>query len=211
MNPKVDQYLIDGCMRCPLGGTPGCKVNDWQEELKALRRIVRACGLVEELKWGAPCYTFQQKNVVMVSALKECAVLSFFKGSLLNDTHKLLDRPGEHSQAARLIRFTNVQEIVEKESMLKAYLFEAMEVEKAGLKVDFKRNPEPIPVELQQVMDENPPLKVAFEALTPGRQRGYILHFSQPKQSKTRHTRIEKCIPQILAGEGLHDYMKKRK
>ncbi len=211
MNPEVDKYLVDGCMRCKLGGTPECKVNDWREELHQLRRITLDCGLTEELKWGVPCYTFKGSNVIIVSALKEYATLSFFKGALLNDAHKLLDKPGENSQASRLIRFTSVEEIVGKEAIIKAYIFEAVEVEKAGLKVKFKKNPEPIPEELQQTMDENPQLKASFEALTPGRQRGYILHFSQPKQSKTRYARIEKCIPQILAGEGLHDYMKRRK
>ncbi len=206
MNPEVDKYLVDGCMRCKLGATPECKVNKWPDELKALRAIALQCGLTEELKWGVPCYTFQQNNVAIVSAFKEYAALSFFKGSLLNDTHKLLDKPGKSSQAARLIRFTNVREIIKKEAILKAYIFEAMEVEKAGLKVAFKKNPERVPEEFQKTMTENPVVKAAFEALTPGRQRGYIIHFSQPKQSKTRVSRIEKCIPRILDGKGLHDW-----
>ena len=198
-------------MRCKLGGTPGCKVNDWLEELKMLRMIALDCGLTEEVKWGVPCYTFKGKNVFLVSALKEYCALSFFKGSLLNDSHKLLVKPGENSQAGRLAKFTNVREIIEKEAILKTYIFEAVELEKAGLKVNFKKNPEPIPIEFQKTLDENPQLKAAFEALTQGRQRGYILYFSQPKQSKTRESRIEKCMQQILDGQGLHDHLKKRK
>ena len=205
MNPKVDHYIVEGCGRCPLGGTPDCKVNNWQEELHQLRRIMLDCGVTEELKWGVPCYTFQKSNIVTVSALKDCCAVGFFKGALLNDVHKLLDKPGEHSQAARVIRFTNVHQIIKNEAILKAYIFEAIEVEKAGLKVTFKKNPEPIPEEFQKKLDENPSLKTAFEALTPGRQRGYILHFSQPKQSKTRVSRIEKCMPRIFEGKGLHD------
>ena len=205
MNPKVDRYIVEGCGRCPLGGTPNCKVNSWQEELHQLRRIILDTGLTEELKWGVPCYTFEKSNIAIVSALKECCVLSFFKGALLNDQHKLLDKPGENSQAARVIRFTNVQEILQVEPILKAHIIEAIEVEKAGLKVALKKNPEPIPEEFQKKLDEIPSLKAAFEALTPGRQRGYIIHFSQPKQSKTRASRVEKCIPMIFDGKGLHD------
>ena len=205
MNPKIDNYLAEGCGRCPLGGTPNCKVHNWQKELKKLRMIVLECGLTEELKWGAPCYTFKQSNVAMVAALKESCVISFFKGVLLNDAEGILDKPGENTQADRVIRFTDVREIVELETTLKAYIYEAIEVEKAGLKVNFKKDAEPMPEELKNALDENPDLKAAFETLTPGRQRGYIIHFSQPKQSKTRASRIEKCIPQILAGKGLYD------
>ena len=211
MNSKVDLYLEEGCGRCDLYRTPQCKVHSWPEELKKLRMILLDCGLTEELKWGAPCYTFRNKNVAMMSALRECCVLSFFKGALLNDTNGILKKPGENSQAARVIRFINVEEIVELEPILKAYIFEAIEIEKAGLKVNFKKNPEPIPEELQQKFDENPTLKAAFEALTPGKQRGYIIHFSQPKQSKTRADRIEKCVQKILNGEGFHDKYSKRK
>lgn len=205
MNTNVDLYFTEGCGRCALGGTPECKVNNWQAELRQFRKIVLTCGLTEESKWGVPCYTFKNKNIVMVIAFKEFCSLSFFKGSLLKDDHGILVKPGENSQAARYAKFTNIHDIVEKESILSAYIFEAIEVEKAGLKVDFKKNPEPIPDELQQKFDEDPFLKSAFEALTPGRQRGYILYFSQPKQSKTRETRIEKYIPQILEGRGLQD------
>lgn len=205
MDPKVDQYLREGCGRCPLGGTPQCKVHNWEEELKTLRAIVLDCGLTETLKWGAPCYTFQQSNILIVSAFKDYCALSFFKGALLHDAPNLLEKPGENTQAARLIRFTNIREIIELESTLKAYIFEAVEIEKAGLSVNFKKKPEPIPAELHQKMAEDPALKKAFESLTPGRQRGYILHFSAPKQSKTRESRIEKCRDKILAGKGLND------
>lgn len=205
MNPKVDEYLLEGCGRCPLGGTPQCKVHNWEEELKMLRAIVLDCGLTETLKWGVPCYTFQQSNVLIVSAFKDYCALSFFKGALLQDTDNILEKPGENSQAARLIKFTDTGTIAEMESTLKSYIFEAVEVEKAGLKVTFKKNPEPIPEELQNKMEEDPLLETAFAALTPGRQRGYILYFSAPKQSKTRESRIEKCREKIFMGKGLND------
>ncbi len=205
MNPKVDKYLIDGCMRCPLGATPDCKVNKWPEELAKLRKIVLDCGLTEELKWGVPCYTFQQSNVLILSAFKEYCSLSFFKGALLKDAHRILEKPGENTQAGRLVKFTNVKQIVELELVLKEYIYEAIEAEKAGLKVNTKTNPEQIPEELQNKFDEIPALKTAFDALTPGRKRAYILHFSAPKQSKTRVSRIEKCMEKILDGKGLND------
>ena len=204
-NPEVDNYLAEGCGRCELWGTPQCKIHKWPEELKLLRKIALECGLTEERKWGVPCYTYKHANVLIVSAFKNYASLSFFKGSLLRDEQQLLYRPGKSSQAARLFRFTSPQQIVEIESVIKAYVFEAIEIEKAGLKVEFKQQPEPIPAELDKKLAEMPKLKEAFESLTPGRQRGYILHFSQPKQSKTRESRIEKCIPKILDGKGLMD------
>ncbi len=208
MNPKVDIYLSEGCGRCPLVGTPQCKVKKWQEELEQLRKIILDCGLVEELKWSQPCYTFQKTNIVLISALKANCVLGFFKGALLKDSNNILTAPGENSQSARIIPFTNVRKIVEMKPILKTYIFEAIEVEKAGLKVKFKKNPEPVPAELQKKLDDDPVLKTAFNALTPGRQRGYILYFSAPKQSKTREARIEKYRQQILNGEGLNDKYK---
>jgi uncharacterized protein YdeI (YjbR/CyaY-like superfamily) len=211
-NPLIDNYLAEGCGRCPLGGTSDCKVHLWPEELKKLRAIVLDCGLTEELKWGVPCYTHQNKNIVIVSALRGYCALSFLKGVLLKDPHKILEKPGENSQSDRLIKFTSVQQINEIEEVLKAYVYEAIEVEKAGLKVEFKQNPEPLPEELQQKFEEDPFLQSAFDELTPGKQRGYIIYFSQPKQSKTRVARIEKCTPKILSGEGLHDkYSSKKK
>lgn len=206
MNPKVDLYLADGCGRCPLGGTPECKVHNWGPELERLRMIVLDCGLTEELKWSIPCYTFRNNNIVIVAAFKEYCALSFFKGALLNDAEGLLSLPGENTQAGRIIRFTDVREIVKLEDTLKSYIYEAIEVEKAGLKVHFKQPSEfNIPEEFQQKLDEMPALKTAFYALTPGRQRGYLLHFAAAKQSQTRASRVEKCIAQILNGKGLLD------
>lgn len=206
MNPKVDQYLLDGCGRCELGGTARCKVRKWPEELDRLRRIVLDCGLTEELKWGVPCYTFENRNILLVSALKEYCSLAFFKGVLLKDEQGILSAPGENSQSTRLIRFSSVSHIFEMEPTLKAYIHEAIEIEKTGQKVNFKAKTElQYPEEFQQKIDEYPVLGTAFNALTPGRQRAYILYFSAPKQSKTRESRIEKCMQQIMAGKGLND------
>jgi uncharacterized protein YdeI (YjbR/CyaY-like superfamily) len=192
MNPKVDKYLS--------------KAKKWQEEFKKLRMISLGCGLTEELKWGKPCYTFQKSNIVLIHGFKEYCALLFFKGALLKDAKGILIQQTENVQAARQIRFTNVREIVEMETILKAYIKEAIEVEKAGLKVNFKKISEfKIPEEFQNKLDEIPALKTAFDALTPGRQRGYILYFSAPKQSKTRESRVEKCVQQILNGKGLND------
>lgn len=206
MNPKVDVYFTAGCGRCPLGNTPECKVNNWREELEQLRLILLESELTEELKWGVPCYTFQNNNVIVIGAFKESCTISFFKGALLKDAEKILSKPGENTQAGRVVRFTDVREIIKMKSILKSYISEAVEVEKSGLKVEFKKNPEPVPEEFQIKLDENPDLKTAFQALTPGRQRAYILHFSAPKQSKTRSARIERCLSQILMGKGLNDW-----
>jgi len=205
MNSGVDEYLIYGCGRCTLGGTPQCKVHKWNRELKALRAIVLDCGLTEEIKWNMPCYTFQKHNVLMMAAFKEYCSLSFFKGALLNDTNYILQQPGENSQAVRQLRFTDVKQIRKLESIIKTYVYEAIEVEKAGLKIKFKKNREPVPEELETKFREFPTLKTAFERLTPGRQRAYILFFSSAKQTKTREARIEKHIQQILKGKGLND------
>jgi Uncharacterized protein conserved in bacteria len=192
MNPKVDVYLS--------------KAKKWQEELEKLRMIILDCQLTEELKWGVPCYTFQKSNIVLIHVFKEYCALLFFKGALLNDANGILFKIGKNTQAGRQIRFTNVREIVEMETILKAYIYEAIEVEKAGLKVNFKKTTEfIIPEEFQNKLDEIPALKTAFDALTPGRQRAYILYFSAPKQSKTRESRVEKCMQQILNGKGLND------
>jgi len=190
-NPKVDAYLS--------------RTKKWQAELKKLRAIILECPLTEELKWGKPCYTFQESNVVILQGFKEFCALLFAKGALLEDRSALLEKPGENTQAARRIPFTNVREIVELEPVLKAYLNEAIEAEKAGLEVEFKKNPEPVPKELQERLDKSPALKTAFAALTPGRQRGYILYFSAAKQSETRAARVEKWTRQILKGKGLND------
>ncbi len=192
MNPKVDVFLS--------------KASKWREEFEKLRMIILGCGLAEELKWGKPCYTFQKNNIVLIHGFKEYCALLFFKGVLLRDARGILIRQTENVQAGRQIRFTNVREIVELEPVLKAYVDEAIEVEKAGLKVSLKKVSEfIIPEELQKKLDEIPRLKTAFEALTPGRQRGYILYFSAPKQSKTRESRVAKCMRRILEGKGLND------
>ena len=200
MNPKVDFYFNKANL-------PGGKAVKWQKELEKLRSIILDCGLTEELKWGVPCYAFQKSNIVLIHSFKEyCAVL-FFKGALLKDANGILVQQTENVQAARQIRFTNVQEIVKMKPTLKAYLHEAIKVEEAGLKVDFKKTTEfIIPKEFQKKLDKLPALKTAFKTLTPGRQRGYILHFSAPKQSKTREARVEKCKLQILNGKGLNDH-----
>jgi uncharacterized protein YdeI (YjbR/CyaY-like superfamily) len=192
MNPKVDVYLSNA--------------KKWRKEMEKLRRILLGCQLTEELKWGKPCYTFQTSNVVVILPLKEYVALLFCKGALLKDVHGILVKAGENTQAARHIRFTHLREIVEKETILKAYIQQAIEAEKAGLKVNYKKITEfKVPEELQKKLDEIPALKTAFKALTPGRQRGYLLYFSAAKQSKTRESRVEKCMPQILKGKGLND------
>lgn len=210
-NPQVDQYLTEGCGRCPLGGTPDCKIHDWIEELKLLRELMRDTGLTEERKWGVPCYTWEGKNVLLITALREYCAISFFKGALLEDAGNLLVKPGENSQAARLFKFTEPRQIIEIAEDIRFYIREAIEIEKSGRKIDFRQQPEPIPKELEEKFEEDPVLKSAFEALTPGRQRGYILFFSAPSQSKTRSSRIEKNISKILKGEGLHEKYRKRK
>lgn len=192
MNPKVEFYFS--------------KAEKWQEEIKRLRTIVLACGLTEELKWGCPCYTFQDSNIVLIHVFKEYCAFLFFKGALLQDAKGILIQQTENVQAARQIRFTNVQEIITMEPILKAYLQEAIEVEKAGLQVAFKKTTEfTMPEEFINKLEEVPGLQDAFEALTPGRQRAYLLHFAAPKQAKTRESRIEKWVQPILDGKGLND------
>jgi uncharacterized protein YdeI (YjbR/CyaY-like superfamily) len=204
LNPQVDKYLLDGCMRCKYGGTPQCKVHNWREELEMLRQIVLETGLTEEIKWGAPVYTHKGKNIVSVGALKESANIGFFKGVLLTDKHKILQQQG-NLQSDRIVKFTNVKDIEKVKDVLKEYVLEAIEIEESGKKVEFKKNPEPIPDELLEAFEQDPAFKQAFYALTAGRQRGYIIHFSQPKQSQTRIGRIEKYKEQIFNGIGLND------
>ena len=182
------------------------KAKNWKKEFSKLRTIVLGCGLSEELKWGKPCYTFQQSNVVLIHGFKDYCALLFMKGALLKDAKSILIQQTENVQAARQIRFTNVREIVKIEHVLKAYVKEAIEIEKAGLEVNYKKTSEfKVPEEFQNKLDATPALRVAFDALTPGRQRGYLLYFSGAKQSKTRESRIEKCMPQIFKGKGLDD------
>lgn len=207
MNPKVNKYLIDGCMRCKYGGTPQCKVLNWVEELELLRQIVLETGLTEEIKWGVPVYTHNGKNVLTVNALKESANIGFFKGVLLADKHKILQQQG-NLQSDRIIKFTNVNDIENVKDILKSYILEAIAVEESGKKVELGKNPEPIPDELLKAFEQDPAFKEAFSALTPGRQRGYIIHFSQPKQSQTRTGRIEKYKKTIFNGIGLNDRYK---
>ncbi|MBL7858839.1 MAG: DUF1801 domain-containing protein [Cyclobacteriaceae bacterium] len=204
LNPQVDTYLMDGCMRCKYGATPQCKVNTWRKELEALRQIVLETGLKEEIKWGAPVYTLNGKNIVSVGALKESANLGFFKGVLLTDKQKILQQQGT-IQSGRIVKFTDADKIKKLKSVLKSYILEAIAIEESGKKVELKKNPEPIPAELTQVFENDPAFKKAFYALTPGRQRGYIIHFSQPKPPQTRIGRIEKYKAQIFTGVGLHD------
>jgi uncharacterized protein YdeI (YjbR/CyaY-like superfamily) len=192
MNPKVD-FFFD-------------KAEKWQSAFEQLRTICLDCGLTEELKWGCPCYTYQESNIILIHGFKEYCALLFFKGALLNDPNGILIQQTENVQAARQIRFTNGKEPGKMERILKTYIYEAIEVEKAGLKVKLKKTSEyTIPEEFQKKLDKSAALKKAFEALTPGRQRAYIFHFSQAKQSKTRQARVEKYIPQILKGKGLED------
>lgn len=205
-NPDIDLYLQDGCGRCSYYKTPECKVHSWTEELLALRSIVLETGLVEELKWKQPCYTYEGGNVVMVTAFRDYASLSFFKGSLLKDPQRILVAPGENSQAARQIRFTDKQAIVDMKAVLNAYLQEAIANEKAGLKVEFKKqSDQPIPDELLLEFNEDPAFEAAFESLTPGRQRSWLLHFSSAKQSTTRSSRIKKAMAKIFEGKGWNE------
>lgn len=190
-NPKVDAFIG--------------RATQWQEEFKKLRTISLGCGLTEELKWGKPCYTLQESNIVIIQGFKEFCALLFCKGALVKDLHGILKKPGESTQAARRVEFTSAREVGKLAPVLKAYIAEAMEAEKAGLKVTYKKDLEPVPEELQNKLEESPAFKAAFAGLTPGRQRAYILYFSGAKQSKTREARIEKCRPRILKGKGLND------
>ena len=192
MNPKVDWFFK--------------KDTEWQKEYQKLRTIILECGLIEELKWGVPCYTFKKRNIVLIHGFKDYCALLFHKGALLNDTKGILIQQTENVQSARQIRFSNIKEIEELEATIKFYTYEAIEIENAGLKVDFKKTKEfKMPVEFKKALNDNSDLKSAFNALTPGRQRGYLLYFSQAKQSQTRESRIEKYTKRILNGKGLND------
>ncbi|MGC4017555.1 MAG: YdeI/OmpD-associated family protein [Luteolibacter sp.] len=192
MNPKVDFFFTEA--------------EKWQEELEKLRAIALGSGLDEELKWGVPCYTLGGRNVVLIHAFKDYCALLFFKGALMKDPAGILIRQTENVQAVRQIRFTSAKEVSKLKTTLKAYIQNAVEVEKSGSKVAFKKASEfPVPVEFQSQLDADRELKAAFKALTPGRQRAYLLHFAAPKQAKTRESRVEKCVPQILEGKGLMD------
>lgn len=191
MNSKVDEHINQS--------------KQWKDEMKALRTIILDCQLTEDFKWGKPCYSFQGKNIVIIQGFKDYFALLFFKGGLMKDSQNLLVKMGENTQAGRQMRFENVQDILDKKSIIKDYIFEAVEIEERGEKVEIKREATPVPEEFQIRLNENPELKSAFESLTPGRQRAYLFHFSAPKQSKTRESRIEKSIPNILKGKGMND------
>lgn len=191
MNANVDEFLN--------------RAGQWQHVMEELRVILNDCGLHETIKWGKPCYTFEGSNIAIIQPFNDSCALMFFKGVLLNDPQEMLEKPGENSRIARRIPFTSVKEIVEKEPLLKSYIEEAIEVEKAGLEVEVEAKTEPIPDEFQTKLDENPDLRAAFNDLTPGRQRGYLLYFSDAKQSKTRERRVEKYIDKILEGKGMRE------
>ena len=191
MNSKVDEHINQS--------------KQWKSEINALRTIILDCQLAEDFKWGKPCYSFQSKNIVIIQGFKEYFVLLFFKGGIMKDSKHLLVKMGENTQAGRQMRFENVQDILDKKSIIKDYIFEAVEIEERGEKVEIKKEATPIPEEFQIKLNENPELKSAFESLTPGRQRAYLFHFSATKQSKTRESRIEKSIPNILEGKGMNE------
>ena len=206
MITNIETYFEEGCGRCSKMATPLCRVRTWENELQLLRSIILECGLVEELKWSHPCYTFNKKNIVILGITKANCVLGFFKGVLLEDSQGILVAQTENMQSARQLQFTNTEQIVNFENTIKAYIFEAIEVEKSGVKVPYKEpNALTIPEEFQYFLDKDEILRLAFEGLTPGRQKGYLLHFSEPKQSKTKTARIEKWMDQIKCGKGMHD------
>lgn len=207
MSTNANLYFVDGCGRCKFGGTPDCKVHSWTDELQFLRQLALDSGLVEESKWGVPCYTHNNKNVLIVSAFKDYCALSFFKGVLLKDSHQILIQQGENSQSARIVKVTKDTELTALAPILKSYIDEAIAVEQSGAKVVFKEHTvHDLPIELIQVLDEDPGYHAAFFALTPGRQRGYAMHFAQPKKVETRLARIERCRDKIFDGIGLNEY-----
>lgn len=202
-NPIVDEYFTDGCGRCPLAATPECKVHRWKDELKLMRELLLESGLQEERKWGVPCYTYKGKNVILLGAFKENCVISFLKGVLLKDPKNVLELPGENSQSTRFIRITSLKQLSKLVPTIKAYLQEAILVEKSGQKVELKKTEDyEVPSELSAVLKKNASLRKAWEKLTPGRKRSYLLHVGSAKQEATRVSRVEKIIPGIMAGKG---------
>ncbi len=201
----VDSFFADGCGRCDHYKTPRCKVHSWTEPLSLLREVLLGAGLKEQLKWGSPCYTDGGRNVVMLVAFKDYCGLSFFKGVLLTDTTGALRAPGPNSRAARYLAFTSADQVRERRELAGRFVREAIEVERSGRKVSFNKSVEPMPEELQSVLDADPAVKTAFEALTPGRRRSYILHVSGAKQARTRETRAGKCVPKILRAKGFNE------
>jgi uncharacterized protein YdeI (YjbR/CyaY-like superfamily) len=201
----ADSWLVDGCGRCDHYQTPQCKVLLWTEPLRALRALLLASGLKEEMKWGSPAYTLDGKNVVILGALRDCCTLGFFKGALLPNEAGALKAPGPNSQAARQLEFRTLGEVQGQEALIRATIAAAIEVERSGAKVEFARNPEPVPEELQAVLDADPALQAAFDALTPGRRRSHILHVSGAKQAKSRADRAARCAEKIREGKGFLD------
>ena len=203
---NVDQYLESGCGRCEFGGTPNCKVHSWDEELYLLRAVLQESELKEEVKWSAPCYTHNGKNILTLSALKESVVVSFFRGAELKDPDGILEKPGENSRFARYIRFTDVDRIHSLKDSVLSYAQAAIDLEASGKEVNIGKDPLPdFPDELVSAFNDNSDFEAAFSALTPGRQRGYLLHFSSAKQSATRTARIERCMPKIFGGKGWNE------
>ncbi len=201
---KVDNYIATGCGRCEKWNTPKCKVNNWRNELIELRKIILESKLKEDFKWGMPCYTVNGKNVLVLAAFKNYCAISFFKGALLDDKFKLLHSPGENSQHFRQLRFTSLNEIKKVKSKIKDYIQQAILIEESGLKIEKSSTPK-IPKEFEKFLSENSKLKEKFYSLTPGKQRAYLIYFSQPKKLETVISRIQKCIPKIMQGKGLND------
>lgn len=204
-NTSVDSFLADGCGRCDHFRTPQCKVHQWTEPLGVLRQLLRASELTEEMKWGSPCYTLDGKNVVMLAAFTDHCAISFLQGALLTDEGGRLERPGANTHAARVVRFTTAGEVRAQRAALQGFVEEAVALARSGARVPPPPQSEPVPEELQARLDADPALRAAFEALTPGRQRSYVLHVSGAKQSRTRAARVERCIPKIHAGKGFHE------
>jgi uncharacterized protein YdeI (YjbR/CyaY-like superfamily) len=207
----VEQYLLDGCGRCSKGGTPNCTVHKWQPILVAMRELATECMLTEEVKWSVPCYTQKGKNVLMIHAFMEYCSIMFIKGSLLTDPENILYRQTENVTAGRQLRYTRIEDFSAQRERAKAFILEAIQLEEAGKKVEKRTEEEPMVEELNESFAQDSTFKRAFYQLTPGRQRAYLLHFAQPKQAETRASRIEKCMPMILRGEGLHDAYQKGK
>jgi uncharacterized protein YdeI (YjbR/CyaY-like superfamily) len=206
MTTNVNLYFTDGCGRCPLAASPQCKVNAWLQEMKLLRSLLQECNLVEEIKWGVPCYTYNKKNIVVLAAFKNYCALSFFNGALLSNNHNILIKPGPNTQAARIVKFTNSQQIIDSYALLKSYVFEAVEIEKVGLNVTATKVVDTeIVQEFHSKLNESLELKTAFQSLTPGRQRAYLNYFLDAKLHKTRLLRINNCLEKILSKKGLND------
>lgn len=208
---SVDQYLLDGCGRCSKGGTPSCTVHTWHPILLAMRELATECMLTEEVKWSVPCYTLKGKNVLMIHAFKEYCSILFMKGSLLTDPENILHRQTEHVTSGRQLRYTNLEDFLAQRDRAKAFILEAITLEEAEKKVEKRTEEEPMVEELKEAFAQDEAFKNAFYQLTPGRQRAYLLHFAQPKQAETRASRIVKCMPLIMRGEGLHDAYQNRK